>query len=297
MPASARTASAATLWRTLCEHAALAEDRDHALERRAHRADRAERHQQPLPLEVRDDQVEAAALLAEQRVVSHRDVLERDLGGVGRVPAELLERPRGDALAGLDHEERQRPVAGLRPRPHRGDVEVRAHAVGDERLGAVDDPAAVDALGARADGGDVGAGVGLGDRERRDLLAADRGREPALLLRLGAERRERRRGDPDVRADARRRARPSRRARAPRTAPRRRPSRRPARTSARASRARPACANTSFGNERAASHSGACGRSSPSTNARISTRSASCASVNGGTGLTAACAASRTRRG
>ena len=44
-------------------------------------------------------------------------------------------------------------------------------------------------------GGDVGAGVGLGDRERRDLLAADRGREPALLLRLGAERRERRRGD------------------------------------------------------------------------------------------------------
>ena len=56
-------------------------------------------------------------------------------------------------------------------------------------------------------------------------------------------------------------------------------------------------ANTSFGNERAASHSGACGRSSPSTNARISTRSASCASVNGGTGLTVACAASRTRRG
>ena len=55
--------------------------------------------------------------------------------------------------------------------------------------------------------------------------------------------------------------------------------------------------NTVFGNDRAASHSGACGRSSPSTNARISARSASWRSVNGGTGFTAACAASRTPRG
>ena len=55
-------------------------------------------------------------------------------------------------------------------------------------------------------------------------------------------------------------------------------------------------ANTSLGKNRAASHSGACGRNSVSTNARISARSASWRSVNGGTGFTAACAASRTRR-
>src|SRR4051794_29759455 len=147
--------------------AALAEDRGHALERRAHRADRPERHQQPLPLEVRDDQVEAAALLAEQRAVGDRDVLEGDLGGVGGVPPELLQRTRAHAVVGVDDEEGEAAVAALLPRLDRRHVEVRPYAVGDEGLGAVDDPAAVDALGARTDGGDVGAGVGLRDRERR----------------------------------------------------------------------------------------------------------------------------------
>ena len=60
---------------------------------------------------------------------------------------------------------------------------------------------------------------------------------------------------------------------------------------------RPQLLRTPRSEQRAASHSGACGRSSPSTNARISARSASWCSVNGGTGLTTACAASRTRRG
>ena len=45
---------------------------------------------------------------------------------------------------------------------------------------------------ARADAGDVGAGVGLGDPEAGDLLAADRRREVLLLLLLGAEREDRR---------------------------------------------------------------------------------------------------------
>ena len=87
-----------------------------------------------------------------------------------------------------------------------GDDEVRAHAVGDVGLLAVDHPAAVDALGARGDRGDVGAGARLGDAERADLLAADRRHEVALLLLLGAELPDRRRGDVDVRADARGRA-------------------------------------------------------------------------------------------
>ena len=47
---------------------------------------------------------------------------------------------------------------------------------------------------ARPDRGDVGAGVGLGDRDRADLLAGDRGREPPVALVVGAEVRERGRG-------------------------------------------------------------------------------------------------------
>ena len=46
----------------------------------------------------------------------------------------------------------------------------------------------------RGDRGDVGAGVGFGDRDRRDLLAGDRGPQVALLLIVGAELGERRRG-------------------------------------------------------------------------------------------------------
>ena len=77
----------------------------------------------------------------------------------------------------------------------------RAHAVGDERLRAVDHPAAVDALGARAQRGHVGAGVGLGDAQRADRLAGDRRHQVALLLLVGAELPDRRRGDAGVRAE------------------------------------------------------------------------------------------------
>jgi len=44
-------------------------------------------------------------------------------------------------------------------------------------LRAVDDPAVAVADAPGADPGDVGAGVGLGDRDRPDLLAGDRGAE------------------------------------------------------------------------------------------------------------------------
>src|SRR6202022_1487595 len=62
------------------------------------------------------------------------------------------------------------------------------------------------ALGARAQGRNVGARPRLGYAQRADLLAADRGHEVALLLLLGAELPDRRRGEVHVRADARRRA-------------------------------------------------------------------------------------------
>src|SRR5208282_5907583 len=80
------------------------------------------------------------------------------------------------------------------------------YAVGDVGLLAVEDPAAVHALGVRGDGGDVRAGAGLGDAERADQLAPDRRHEIALALLLRAEPPDRRGGDVDVRADARSRA-------------------------------------------------------------------------------------------
>ncbi len=103
--------------------AAPREPRDGPLQRGVHRADRAERHQQPLPLEVGHDQVEAAALLAEQVLVGDEHVLEGDLAGVGGVPAELLELGRAHALAGLDDQERHPAVGGWGGCPsgaHRG---------------------------------------------------------------------------------------------------------------------------------------------------------------------------------
>ena len=107
--------------------------------------------------------------------------------------------------------------------------------------------------------GDVRAGARLGDAERADLLAGDRGHEVALLLLLGAELPDRRRGDVRVRAEPGGGAARAACAPAPRTAPPRAGSRRPGRrtrsgTSARAGPARPASAKTSSGNQRSSSH-------------------------------------------
>ena len=67
-------------------------------------------------------------------------------------------------------------------------------AVGDEHLAAVDAPHVAVADGPGADRGDVGAGVGLGDRDRADLLARDRRHQPPFALVVGAEVGEGRRG-------------------------------------------------------------------------------------------------------
>ena len=139
-----------------------------------HRPDRAERHQQPLPLEVGHDQVEAAVLVAEQVLLGHEDVVEARSARCRR-RASRSSRSRGTATprprSMIRNEMPWWPPSGVVL--HRGDEEVGAHAVGDEHLRAVDHVAAVDPPRVRADAGDVRAGVGLGDRQRSDLLAAD----------------------------------------------------------------------------------------------------------------------------
>ena len=146
--------------------------------------------------------------VAEDRGLGHADVLEGDQRRVRRVHAELLE-----ALAARDpgrvhrhEEEREAVVAGVGVRLRHEDDGVGADAVGDVGLGAVDHPVAAVAHRARLDGGDVGAGVGLGDAEAEDLLAGDRGDRPLLLLLLGAEGEDRRHGHVDLDADAHREA-------------------------------------------------------------------------------------------
>ena len=189
------------------EGLALAGEGDRALQRGVHRADGAERHEQPLPLEVGHD--EAEALVLARRAGSPRG---RRRPAKATVAVSEACQPSFSSLEALTPSPAS-TMRKLRPwwppsrrRLDRGDVEGRAHAVGDVGLLAVDDVAAVDALGARGDRRDVGARARLGDGQGGDLLAGDGRRQVAALLVLGAELPHRRRGDADVRADPGRQA-------------------------------------------------------------------------------------------
>ena len=76
--------------------------------------------------------------------------------------------------------------------------------VGDERLAAVDQPAAVAPHRSRADAARVGAGVGLGQAERAERAALGERPQPTLALRVVAEEVERQRTDRHVRLPRRR---------------------------------------------------------------------------------------------
>src|SRR5699024_357055 len=104
-------------------------------------------------------------------------------------PAHLVEFA-ADLEAGcalLDHQQRHPggPVpAGLvgGAGAHRGDHVVGAHPGGDVGLGAVDDVVVAVAYRAGAQVAHVRAAVGFGDRQRADLLAGERGCDPAVDL-------------------------------------------------------------------------------------------------------------------
>ena len=88
--------------------------------------------------------------------------------------------------------------------------------VRDEHLAAVDPPDVAVTHRPCADRGDVGARVGLGDRDRADLRARDRRPQPAVTLVVGAELRERGRGHVRSAPRSPSGSRPRRSARAPR---------------------------------------------------------------------------------
>src|SRR6476469_1178180 len=66
-------------------------------------------------------------------------------------------------------------------------AEVRELRAGGPHLLAVEDPLVAVALGAHLEAGDVGAGPGLGEQLRPDLLAAQRLGDVPLALGVGAE--------------------------------------------------------------------------------------------------------------
>src|SRR3954452_4779321 len=152
-------------------------------------------------------------LAAQQRAARDAAVVEVDVGGVRRAQAVLLDLGALlDALRLLLGDHERGVAAGAQLAVDRGDdhVDVGDAAVGRPGLLAVDDPVAgrLVELGDGADGGDVGAGVGLARAERADLgvvLRAVAARDPLadLLARaLPEDRGDRQRGAHQRHADA-----------------------------------------------------------------------------------------------
>ena len=142
---------------------------------------------------VRQGDLEPPALLADQVLGRHEDVLELGHRVLDALQAhELVAVQDADAFGlVVEHEGADAALVtvGLRhPRHH--DDDVGDHAVGRPQLGAVEDVAAVDRLGARGHARGIGADVGLGQQERRDV-GARHAREPLALLLVGAEHPQR----------------------------------------------------------------------------------------------------------
>ena len=133
---------------------------------------------QPLLGEVGHQVDEGAVQLAEQVLLGDADVVEEQLGGVLGLLADLVEVAAAlEALrAALDDEQAEPLRAALGCRLRDDDDQVGEDAVGDERLGAVQQPVVALVLRGGADALEVGAGAGLGHGDGGDDLAASRSR-------------------------------------------------------------------------------------------------------------------------
>src|SRR6266849_1496237 len=103
--------------------------------------------------------------------------------------AQLLEGPRDleSRRALLDDEQVVALVAALAIRLRDDQRPAATGAAGDEDLAAVDDEVVALLPRGGGDAGYAGDGVRLGDRERGDVLAADRRDDPFAFLLLGPE--------------------------------------------------------------------------------------------------------------
>jgi hypothetical protein len=133
---------------------------------------------------------EPLAALAEEVLVGDEAVLHHHLGGVGGADAELVLLLAGAEAVGaaLDDERRDVVVArSLGIVDGEDDADIADRAVGGEGLGAVQDPAAVDLVGAAAGAGGVGAGAGLGEAPRPDPFSRRQRPHPLAALLVVAE--------------------------------------------------------------------------------------------------------------
>jgi hypothetical protein len=152
------------------------------------------RQRQPAGVQGGQRDLEALALLADEVLLRHADLVEAGDAVLQSAQAhEPVAAFDGDALAVGLHDERADTAAvavRLRYLGH-DDEQAGDRAIGGPQLDAVED---VVALGRRRRGraqpGRVGADVGLGEQERGDLALGQAGQE-LLLLFLGAEQLER----------------------------------------------------------------------------------------------------------
>ena len=155
------------------------------------RADRRAEH-----VERRHRDLEAFAWRAQQ-------VLGRHLGAVERKRADRMRRHQVDHLrdlesgrSRLDHECRQALGARCLAGAGEHDVKVGDAGIGDPGLGPVEAPLVAIAAGRRGKCGDVGAGLGFGQSERRDARALGHRRQPTALLLGRAEQADRTGAEP-----------------------------------------------------------------------------------------------------
>ncbi|MCZ7678592.1 MAG: hypothetical protein M5U28_07405 [Sandaracinaceae bacterium] len=129
----------------------------------------------------------AVALLAD--AIDGRDAHALEAHLADGVAAEDGDRARAEARrAGRHHEGAQAPPLPGRRRRREDRVDVGHAGVRDEDLRAVEHVAVPLAARGRGDAREVRAGLRLREREGRDLLASHDGGQPALALRVVAER-------------------------------------------------------------------------------------------------------------
>src|SRR5690606_34253028 len=153
--------------------------------RRSHRTDRRD---QTLARQALRQIGEALGRIAEYIGFRHFDIVEKQLGGVLRFQAELLQ-----AIAALkafhavfDHEQAHgvlRLGVGARRHHH----QIGELAVGNVGFRAVQQPVIAHVYRSGLHAGEIGASAGLGHRHCENFLAGDAGRQPALFLLVGAE--------------------------------------------------------------------------------------------------------------
>ncbi|MCY1293626.1 hypothetical protein D9M70_428910 [compost metagenome] len=130
----------------------------------------------------------ALPLLAQAQGRRDAHVVELDLAGIGRMLAELFLHPHHLESGGVGgHDEgADALLAGLRVGDREDDHHSSMAAGGDELLGAVQHVVVTVAAGAGAQVAGIRPGLGLGEGEGADHLAAGQGTQEALLLLLAA---------------------------------------------------------------------------------------------------------------